>query len=74
MASGAMLQYSIAARPSGNVGSFLTNTASVQSLDAGVADSDASNDSASDTDPIVGDGIHADGFENPPGMLFAPLR
>lgn len=74
LGNGALLEYRIVARPSGTPGTLLTNTASAQIVGSGVTDGDGSNNTASDTDPIVGDAIFFSGFENGPGLLRPVLH
>ncbi len=62
--SGGSIAYDVVARPTGVPGQMLTNNATVQSLDAQVSELDAANNGASDTDPLVGGSIFANGFEN----------
>ena len=65
--SGALLQYTLIATPAGAPPAFITNTATVTNNDG--SDPNAGNDSASDTDPVVPEGILADGFEQAPTLL-----
>jgi uncharacterized repeat protein (TIGR01451 family) len=65
------LRFDLMAEVDGSVGSFVTNTARID-VPAGVAGLDASNDSATDQDSIVPDGVFADGFENAASALTVP--
>jgi len=64
LASGQMLQYTLFAKLANGASGFVSNTASAASNDVNVAEIDASNNSATDTDPIVGDGIFREEFES----------
>jgi uncharacterized repeat protein (TIGR01451 family) len=65
------LRFDLMAEVDGSVGSFVTNTARID-VPAGVAGLDAGNDSATDQDSIVPDGVFADGFENAASALTVP--
>ena len=60
--SGSSLLIELSVVVSIDPGAFVTNTVSAQVLGAGI-DVDPTNNSATDTDPVVFDGIFKDGFE-----------
>lgn len=62
LASGALLEYTLVATPDGEPSDFVTNTATAENLDGN--DPDTLNNSATDSDPIVPEGIFGDGFES----------
>lgn len=68
--SGAVLEYSLIATPAGVPSDFVSNTAAAENLDG--SDPDLQNNSATDTDPIVPDGIFRDGFESSGKHLLVP--
>jgi uncharacterized repeat protein (TIGR01451 family) len=68
--SDALLEYNLIATPTGAPPAFISNTASVSNNDGN--DPDVSNNTATDTDPIVPEGIFIDGFENT-GMVLLRL-
>lgn len=68
LAPGGFLRFDLVAEVDGNVGAFVTNEVAV-SAPSGVTGLDATNDTASDSDAIVTEGIFRDGFENSASAL-----
>ncbi|MEO8673255.1 MAG: Ig-like domain repeat protein [Tahibacter sp.] len=63
--NGALLEYALIAMVSAAPTGFVSNTASANSLDSGVTEiGTPGNNSATDTDPVLDDGLFIDGFEN----------
>lgn len=58
----AMLEYTVTATPSGSPPEFISNT--VTATGAGAIDSVTANNTATDIDPVVTEGIFIDGFED----------
>ncbi len=58
----AMLEYTVTATPSGSPPEFISNT--VTAAGAGAIDSVTANNTATDIDPVVTEGIFIDGFED----------
>lgn len=72
LVGGAMLEYTLTATPSGMLPEFITNTVTATSADT--TDFNSGNNSATDTDPVVPEGIFIDGFEDlGPGLLRTPI-
>lgn len=57
-----MLEYTVTATPSGSPSEFISNT--VTATGAGAIDSVTANNTATDIDPVVTEGIFIDGFED----------
>ncbi len=66
------LRFDLLAEVNGAVGAFVTNTATV-STPAGTTALNTGNDSATDQDPIVPEGMFANGFENSSTALTVPM-
>lgn len=66
------LRFDLLAEVSGAVGAFVTNTATV-STPVGTTALNPSNDSGTDQDPIVLEGIFGNGFENSTTVLTVPM-
>ena len=66
------LRFDLLAEVSGAVGAFVTNTATV-STPVGTTALNSSNDSGTDQDPIVLEGIFVNGFENSTSVLTVPM-
>lgn len=73
LANGALLEYTLIATPSGTVGAFIANTVTATNNDG--SDNNTTNNTATDTDPIIPIGIFSSGFEEPGLILLTtPLR
>ena len=69
--TGALIEYQIVAIPTGSPPAFIPNTANVGNGDG--SDPALGNKSASHTDPVVTEGVFADGFETGAMLLRTPL-
>jgi len=65
--AGALIEYLVVATPSGTPPAFISNTASVTNGDG--SDPNTANNSATDTDPVVTEGIYGDSFETGATLL-----
>ena len=69
----AVLRYVLSATVSAALGETVTNTATIRVPD-GTVEADPSDNSSSDSNAVVSDGILADGFENPTATLSIPIQ
>ena len=60
--NGAMLQYSLIATLSSGASGFVTNTVTAINTGIGVSEIDPANNSATDTDAVIGDGLFRNGL------------
>lgn len=68
-----VLRYVFSARVTAAIGTSITNTASVETP-TDLVDLEPADNTASDTDVVVPDPIHRDGFEATPPSISVPLR
>lgn len=68
-----ILRYELSARVTAPLGSMLTNTATVE-VPATVVELEPADNSASDTDSVVSQGLFFDGFEPAPQAISVPSK
>jgi hypothetical protein len=70
---GGVLRYAFTARVTAALGATVTNTVTI-SPPAGVLETDGADNTASDMNMVVPDGLFSNGFETPSRSISVPLQ